>query len=424
MNDLNIIHTSNNSVWEVDLFENLTYTIVIYNISEKPLEYLNIEVNIPKETEYIKNSCTLNGSRHEYSQSGKILVPKLYPKENLIITLDVKMKDSSWPCSVDSFVKVDYAKKTATSITSFEEGSSSLPTAYVEDTSLTVENFIFCSEMLNTPVIFRNITIYHEINKYTILLGDVLEYKFLIQNNSSLCADEVFLEIISNASVDFDSNSLYINGTPIKNTNLSSGVYIGHMAPKQSVLVTFRGHLKKLSNLNAMYSRGSLSFIYSQDLNYKSSPSSTESNEVVVELAPNLTKSINISKTVCIPSCNPKIMQISDIFNYGAKVISKNFLENSNGDSFQNTYTNAKNIFIGGYVDGRVTYYSSANTGLTESNMYIIEYEIPFKTDVLIPECFNEFVDIDVRVHFADATLLDDERVYINVILDINFINN
>ncbi|MGL4913499.1 MAG: hypothetical protein ACRC3Y_13830 [Romboutsia sp.] len=424
MVDLNIIHTANKSVWEINLSKTLTYTVVIYNISQEVLEELEVGVNIPVESEYVKNTCTINGKPYDYNSRHKICIPRLAPRENLIITLDVNMSDSETPCEVSSFTNVDYTKKKYSTSTSFINGSWNTPKAFCEKTTEDKTTYSTVSEISIVPVIFKKLFITHNVNKNIVRVGEIIEYKYIIKNDSSIGIEECLLENISNSSVKFLPDSLYINGVNIPSIDFLNKIPIGYISPKETILLSFKGRIMKVSNLNAISNKGILNFYYCDETNYNKPPEFIESNNLLIELSPSNTKSINLSKIETRPSCNPCIAQVVDIFNADVIVTSQTAVDSMSSQARENAGAIGKTICVTGYINGRVTYTSdTVDTNTIDNMMYILEYEIPFKTEILMNEHYSEYVKVIPKIAFIDATLIDTEKVYINAILDIDLIH-
>ncbi|MGL4912048.1 MAG: hypothetical protein ACRC3Y_06380 [Romboutsia sp.] len=417
MNDLNIIYTANQNVWEIDLSKILTYTLVIYNLTDETINDLDIEINIPNETEYICNSLKLNGCCYEPYSISKMYISKILPHENIIITLDVKIKDYEYPSSVNSFVNINYLKNQYCKSISYDEGTWDSPRAYVEVNCESPIKSNTKSELLCIPVTFKELYIRHEIDKSVVQVGEILEYKYIIRNNSNLSINEVLLENLSNSQIEFIRDSLYINGINISNNNFRKGIYIGFIEAKKTVLVTFKAVVRKIKSLNAVSTKGVLSFFYQGEYTYGRLPNKMESNEVVLDLCPNISKSLNVFKVIeKVPSIR-KIDQIIDVFNYDINITSTKMLSQS--------YSSGKTLLLSGCINGRVTYNSEININdYHEDKMYVIEYNIPFKIDILVPEDFNEEVQILPSVQFIDASVIDDEKIYLNSIVNIDLIKN
>lgn len=429
MSDLNIIHTTNKSIWEIDNSETLTYTVVIYNISEEILEDLEIQINIANGSEYVKNTFTLNGKYQDYNSNNSVYIKKLVPTENIVITYDIKINGLEYPREINSFTNVNYVKKKYSSGVSYDNGTWNNPKAYIEKISEDPKELSERSEVISTPVIYKNVFIYHEIDKQIIRLDDILEYKFIIKNDSNLCIDEAFIENISNSEIEFIQNSLYINGINIQNNNFKNGIYIGFVNPKETILIAFKAKVIKANSVNAVSNKGKLNFCYKNDCNYRQCTNTLESNEVILDLCANTTKSINLSKVINMPSCNAKANQIVDIFNYDVEITSKNIVKSMKNNSVEQNQSNGRNIFLTGVVKGRITYNSEDGIenryeNRYENRMYIIEYDIPFKADIPMSDDLSEYVKIVPTVEFVDANLLENNRIYINVILDIDLIDN
>lgn len=417
MNDLSIVYTANQSVWEIDISKILTYTLVIYNITNDTIEDLDIEINIPHETDYIENTLKLNGYGYEPYSISKMYVKSILPQENIVITFDVKIKDCEYPNDVNSFVNINYIKNQYCKCTSYDNGTWDNPKSYVEVHGECSEKLNIKSELIFTPVTFKELYIQHEINKQSVQVGEILEYKYIIRNNSNLSINEVLLENFSNSQIEFIRDSLYINGVMVNNNNFRKGIYIGCIHSKKTVLVTFKAIIRKIKNLNAVSTRGVLNFFYQGEYTYGRLPNKIESNEVVLDLCPNISKSINLFKVINKePSIN-KVDQIVDVFNYDVKILSKKILEQ--------TYSSSKTLLISGAISGRVTYNSEIHiNNYHEDKMYVIEYDIHFKTDILIPEEFTEDIQIFPTIQFIDASVIDEEKIYLNSIINIDLIKD
>ncbi|MGL4911428.1 MAG: hypothetical protein ACRC3Y_03260, partial [Romboutsia sp.] len=125
------------------------------------------------------------------------------------------------------------------------------------------------------------------------------------------------------------------------------------------------------------------------------------------------------------PACNPRIVQILDVFNSDIRITSQNAIDSLSGYSGDSNITSSgKNICITGYMNGRVTYGSdSVVNDNYENKMYVLEYEIPFKAEIFMEDHYSEYIKVIPKVAFLDATLVDDSKVYINTILDIDLIH-
>lgn len=415
MDDLKIIHTSNKNVWEIDLEDTLTYTTVIYNISDETLHNLEIELSKPKESYYIENTCKLNGKAHEFN-SNKIYIKNIHPRENIILNIDMKVNSNIDLDEIVSFAKVNYIKRTNCQSTSYCEGSYNDPNAYFEETEQCDSQLTAISQSSITTIISRNVYINHDTSKTHIRVGEYVDFKFIVKNKGSVIIDKAILENVSNADIEIEQQSIYINGIPYRETLFENEIYIGSINPKETLLIAFRGTIKKVKSLDSISNKGKLNFFYKNDA-YNQLSRVSESNEIILDLCPSITKSINLSKLMNIPLENPKIYQILDIFNYDIKVTSQNIVEKNPSQN--------KTLFLDGYITGRITYSADFGVGsYYENKIYIIEYEIPFKGDLFIPPNFKEFISVIPKVQFIDANLVEGEKIYINAILDIDLIED
>lgn len=413
MNDLKIIHSSNKDIWEIDANDTLTYTTVIYNLTGETLFNLDIEINKPKEILFVDGTCKLNGE--DWGLNGeRIYVKEIKPRENIILNIDIIPNKNEFLDEIISYVKVEYDKKIESESTSYSNGNYNNPKTFFELNESHDARMSIISQGLITPVISKNVLISHDISKSSVKVGEYVDFKFIIKNQSSMIIENAILENTSNAKLDIDSKSIYINGVYYNKNLGKKEIYIGTINPKETLLVSFRGKFKKLNSLDAISNKGNLYFFYKNN-SYRHLSKSCESNEVILDLFPNVTQSINISKLIEIPQENPKAKQVLDIFNYDIKITSQNIVQ-------KNPCQN-KTLFLDGYILGRVTYSSDTEEDdYYDNKIYVLEYELPFKSDIITPTDFNEFFSIIPKIQFIDANLIQKDRVYINAILDIDII--
>ena len=413
MNDLKIIHSSNKDIWEIDANDTLTYTTVIYNLTGETLFNLDIEINKPKEILFVDGTCKLNGEDWELNGE-RIYVKEIKPRENIILNIDIIPNKNEFLDEIISYVKVEYDKKIESESTSYSNGNYNNPKTFFELNESHDARMSIISQGLITPVISKNVLISHDISKSSVKVGEYVDFKFIIKNQSSMIIENAILENTSNAKLDIDSKSIYINGVYYNKNLGKKEIYIGTINPKETLLVSFRGKFKKLNSLDAISNKGNLYFFYKNN-SYRHLSKSCESNEVILDLFPNVTKSINLSKLIEIPQENPKAKQVLDIFNYDIKITSQNIVQ-------KNPCQN-KTLFLDGYILGRVTYSSDTEEDdYYDNKIYVLEYELPFKSDIITPTDFNEFFSIIPKIQFIDANLIQKDRVYINAILDIDII--
>ena len=413
MNDLKIIHSSNKDIWEIDANDTLTYTTVIYNLTGETLFNLDIEINKPKEILFVDGTCKLNGE--DWGLNGeRIYVKEIKPRENIILNIDIIPNKNEFLDEIISYVKVEYDKKIESESTSYSNGNYNNPKTFFELNESHDARMSIISQGLITPVISKNVLISHDISKSSVKVGEYVDFKFIIKNQSSMIIENAILENTSNAKLDIDSKSIYINGVYYNKNLGKKEIYIGTINPKETLLVSFRGKFKKLNSLDAISNKGNLYFFYKNN-SYRHLSKSCESNEVILDLFPNVTKSINLSKLIEIQQENPKAKQVLDIFNYDIKITSQNIVQ-------KNPCQN-KTLFLDGYILGRVTYSSDTEEDdYYDNKIYVLEYELPFKSDIITPTDFNEFFSIIPKIQFIDANLIQKDRVYINAILDIDII--
>lgn len=417
MSDLSIVYTGNQNIWEVDLSKTLTYTLVIYNLTDETIKNLDIEINIDNKTEYIGNTFKLNGCSNEPYSINRVYVENILPHENIIITFDIKIKEFEYPSEVSSFVNINYLKSQYCKSTSYDDGAWDSPRAYIEVDEESMAKFNAKSELLCTPVIFKELSIIHEIDKSEIKVGEILEYKYIIKNNSNLSINEVVLQNLSNSQIEFVRDSLYINGIRINHNNFEKGIYIGFIDARKTILITFKAIVRKIKNLNVVSTKGILSFFYHSEYTYGRQPNKIESNEVNMSVCPNISKSINLFKVIDKNVSISKIDQVVDIFNYDVFITSKKILDQ--------TYSSFRTLLLSGYINGRITYNCETNiNNYREDKMYVMEYDIPFKVDILVPEDFNEEIQTLATLQFIDGSVLDCERIYLSAIVNIDLIKD
>lgn len=424
MNELSIIHTANKSIWEIELSDTLSYTVVVYNVSDNIMENLDIVIDIPKETYYVENSFTLNGLPYEYNPHMALHIDRINPKENLLISFEVKLDDVEYPSEVSSCINVNYLKKEFDKSTHYNDGDWVSPKSYIEDSKENSIPFTYKSKTITTPIIHRNIFLQHEIVQKSINLGDIIDCRFIIRNNGSLDIEDVLLDNVSNADLEILRDSIHINTVNLKNINVRNGIYIGKILSKQTILLTFRAKVQRLNVLHSLSSKGVLKFFYRNDSTLHPQIRFIESNEEVVDMCPSISKIINVSKVIEKPYSNPEISQVMDIFNSDINITSERFVDSIKGISIEQNKSNGRNIFIAGNIKGRITYSSDCGLlGTVETKVYTLEYEIPFKTEILVGIEFNEYMKSNITIDYLDANLLSPNSVYVNAVLNIDIVN-
>lgn len=95
------------------------------------------------------------------------------------------------------------------------------------------------SNTVSIPVSAPNVVVMETANVSTAIQGDTVIYTVVVTNQGVANVNNVILTSIADVSTSFIPGSVIVNGVPSPNTNPSTGIPIGTLAPNTPVTVTF-----------------------------------------------------------------------------------------------------------------------------------------------------------------------------------------
>ncbi|WP_082927307.1 DUF11 domain-containing protein [Paenibacillus oryzisoli] len=196
----------------------VTYTIETRNTGSVAAD-VTIYDNIPAGTMFIVNSCIVDN----------VPLPGVDPVSGIPI----------------GTIPVGSAK-----IVTFEVEVVSLPSPQqLVDQATTSYTFMLTdgrtlsgsgsSNTVIIPVSAPNVTVMTTSNVSSAIQGDTVKYTIVVTNQGVANVNNVVLTSIADVSTSFIPGSVIVNGLPSPNTNPSTGIPIGTLAPNTPVTVTF-----------------------------------------------------------------------------------------------------------------------------------------------------------------------------------------
>ncbi|OBZ13120.1 DUF11 domain-containing protein [Bacillus sp. FJAT-26390] len=95
------------------------------------------------------------------------------------------------------------------------------------------------SNTVSIPVSPPNVTIVKSLTTTAVVVGDTFAYTSVVTNNGIAPVNNVVINDPLSGNIAFINNSVIVNGTPRADSNPSSGIPIGTLAPGGSATVTF-----------------------------------------------------------------------------------------------------------------------------------------------------------------------------------------
>lgn len=280
--------------------DTITYTSVITNTGQVPIENIIFNDPPPSNTIYNNPSFKINNM--------------LYPTLNPSLPIDLSLVvPSLLPLNPGESITIEFSVSVNTlPDIPIIDNTSSIEYSYLDGSILKTNNKE--SNLVDTIIREGKITLEKIADKEVALVGDTLTYTINVKNTGNIEVENVILTDIVPKDTKFVEGSVIVNGSPDSNLNPEKGINLGTIQAPLTNVVSFKVTIESLPLSGQIINNALAS--YEVFVNPDGPPviENTTSNDVItkVELL-----SVSISK-----SCNPNCVSIGEEVNYVFNIVN------------------------------------------------------------------------------------------------------
>ncbi len=311
----------------VQVGDTLTYTNVITNTGNAPIENVVFTDTPPTGTTYVSPSVSING----------IVYPALNPNNPIDLESVVP---SLFPLQPGSSITVSYrvsidAIPDDPTITNTSSGEFEYTDGNETKTSNKDSNEV------SSEVREGQVELTKTADKDVVEVGDILTYTIIAENTGNVEVSNVVITDIIPPETSFVEGSIIVGGEPRPNDNPADGINLGTIDVGDIVFVSFSVVINEFPTSGQISNTSSGSFIFIVDPNQPPVTETTNSNEVVTDV-----EELNISIT---KTCEPKQIIVGDEITYTFTINNSGTVDISNIKLFD-TLANGLELVSGSFV--------------------------------------------------------------------------
>lgn len=268
------------------------------------------------------------------------------------------------------------------------------------------------SNINNISIRDANIILTKTPNKNNVLIGDIITYKFIIENKGDIGANNIlFIENMPN-ELSYVDKSFFVEGINIDDINLSAGINIGNLYPGEII----KGEYKLIVIGTNMDSKleNSAKLKYEYDLENKNvgkrevEVSNLEENEIDINVS--VFKQINLESIINILD-EKKLVDTINATKTNIEILDYYITESKRGQSYEGQVLTGNRIVVKGMLIVEVEYLSEDTQEVSREYFKKI-----FSTFITLPSKFNENskISIDSLVDYNHINLISQKTVIVN----------
>nr|WP_246320444.1 hypothetical protein [Paenibacillus qinlingensis] len=196
----------------------IAYTIEVRNTGSTAAD-ITIFDNIPAGSSFLVNSVSINNAP--------------FPGVDPVSGIPIGTLSAGGTKNVSFLVTVESLPNPQQLV---DQGTASYTFMLTDGRSLSGTG---SSNTVSIPVSAPNVVVMETVNVSTAIQGDTVIYTVVVTNQGVANVNNVILTSIADVSISFIPGSVVVNGVSSPNTNPSTGIPIGTLAPNTPVTVTF-----------------------------------------------------------------------------------------------------------------------------------------------------------------------------------------
>lgn len=372
----------------------LTYTIIIDNISNGLASNVIITDIIPYGACFQTGTFAVNGCvLEEEDPNVGVNIGNVAPNSTVVITFDVIIDPQSPPAELQNYATISYIDCLNAS----------------QQVSIT-------TNVVKTPIISICVEILKNTSKCSVQLNDVLNYRLIVKNNSTIALQNSILYDSIPRELSILPDSIYINGIKTSQADFSEGINLGTIPPYRIIIILFQAIVDCLPCSTEIQNQAYLDFDYMFDIDgvtYSSNGTAT-SNVVSTKAGPESFKQLILDSTLSLPCRNKSSVEIVDSF-IEVEILKQEIIDTLRGASCEGQILTGRKLLIDGTLNERIEYTELCS----DQCVNVAEYSIPFNTFIVIPQnCdISENIIIESNIENFDIKSVGNGSVYQNVAL-------
>lgn len=372
----------------------LTYTIIIENVSNGLASNVIVTDIIPYGACYQTGTFSINGSIVDNVDPNiGINIGNINPNSTVILTFDVIVSPDNPPSLLQNYATINYI-----------------------DCANLSRNVTITTNVVQTPVISVCVEILKNVSKCAVQLNDILNYRLIIKNDSTVALQNVVLFDSIPNELTILPESVFINGVKSSFADFSQGIHLGIVPPYKIIIILFQAIVDCLPCSTEIQNQAYLTFDYVFEVDgatYSSSGTAT-SNLVSTKAGPESFKQLILDSTLNIPCKSRGDIEIIDNF-IEVDITNQEIIETMQGTSCEGQTLTGRKLLIDGTLNERIEYIELCS----DQSVNVAEYSIPFNTFIVLSQNCNipEDVTIESTIENFDMKVVENNAIYQNVAL-------
>lgn len=284
-----------------DVNEQLTYTIVLKNTGNVPVNNAILTDTIPNNTSFVPGSISVNGVPIGSSnpQTG-INIGTINSGQTVTVMFKVQVLTIPSPNPIPNQSKISYSYTVDPALPNGKTVQNLSNTVYTEVNSAT---------FAGSP---------KTVSPYYADIGDTVVYTIVVKNSGNTVANNVVFTDTIPSGTTFIENSVTIAGAPSPGSNPEAGIPLGSIPAGGSIIITFSVLVKSLPIPNPILNQGTISYTYTVDPSNPdgksgSNPTTQSTNKINTGL-------LNPQNGSILKTTNKTYVSIGDSITYGLNI--------------------------------------------------------------------------------------------------------
>ncbi|MGL5153254.1 MAG: DUF7507 domain-containing protein [Clostridium sp.] len=260
-NITNVIKTPDKSYAKIG--DSIKFTITGTNTGNVDLTNILVKDKLNSSYQFVKDSVTVNGllRLNENIESG-VIIASLPTGKSFTITFKVVVVDVNNDQKISNKAEILYSYNVG--------GNEVNKTSISTDGSVLVRQAELVLEKLGSAS-------YAEI-------GDIISFYLTVQNTGNVIANNVQLEDVLPAEIEFVVGSVEVNSNSEPIANIVDGITLENINPMEMVIVKFEGKVISIPDSGEVVNIGYIKYNYVVDPTKPPVPGASSSNEVSINI--------------------------------------------------------------------------------------------------------------------------------------------
>jgi uncharacterized repeat protein (TIGR01451 family) len=244
------------------------------------------------------------------------------------------------------------------------------------------------------------------------VIGNDITYTTTITNAGTIdVTNVIFKDPVPNGTT-FIPNSFTVNDVPILGADPNVGVNIGTLAAGQSVEVSFKVTFDFIPCPPILKNKATIQYDFQLDPSLPTQTRTTETNLLVLPVAPTSFKQISVDENVRIPVQKPDIEQILNVL-VDVVITNTRVIETLKGISIEGQILTGFKLIIEGKINQKIEYVADEPT----QSVHAAHFVKPLSTFIVLPEQYVPGTPVGVEAFVEDVFTeqLDKRTIFKNV---------